>query len=181
MKHRKLLKRIEVRVIVLSLPPITLSFRSHFRLLLSYWWSSCVGHPSQMESNRCRVWEFFNLLSILSSSRIWVSDEDSLMWWLDPSGSFSLKSFYVWNYQSDSCTVVNLAIQSSKALPWAISFLWTTGLGRIIIQDISRKKWRMIASACPLCLQAFEDVDHLLIHCPFSSVVWSFVLDRFGF
>lgn len=37
-----------------------------------------------------------------------------------------------------------------------------------------------MVSACPFCLQALEESNHLLIHCSFSSVVWNSVLDKFG-
>lgn len=121
--------------------------------------------------------DFSNLLLILNSIRICLLEEDSQLWLPDSSGCFSFKSFYVWNNHSNSRALVNPAIWSSKALPWASSFLWTMGLGKI---DNLHKRGRTLASACSFFFKAPKDVDHLLIHCTFSSAVWNSVLDHFS-
>lgn len=122
--------------------------------------------------------DFSALLHIISAYWIRTSIEDSLVWWPDPTGCFSIKSFNKWYNRVTTTAIVNPEIWNSKAPPRAICFLWTAGMGKILTQDNLCKRGRIIVSAYPLCLQASEETNHFLIHCPFSYAVWVSVLQK---
>lgn len=116
--------------------------------------------------------EFSDLFQIISFYwiRLWWGLSCVVSWLV---GCFSLKSFYTLSNQVAYFAIVNPDIWTSKALPQAISFLWTTRLGKILTQDNLLKRGRILVSVCPFCLQDSEETYHLPIHCPFSSTVWN--------
>lgn len=66
--------------------------------------------------------------------------------------------------------LVDLVIWSFKALP-----CW----GKILDQNNIHNRWKVLFGACPFCFQALKNVRTFLIHCPFSSLVWSSSLSLF--
>lgn len=129
---------------------------------------------------RRNLYDTTDLLQSLASTIINPNLEDCIVWWPDKSGLFSIKSFYTWSSTSSGTATVNPKIWSSKAPQRPISFVWTAALGKILTQDNLEKRGRIMASACPLCLQVSEESNHLLLHCPSSSKVWCLVLDQFS-
>ena len=59
-------------------------------------------------------------------------------------------------------------------------FLWTAAWGGILmINNMVKKGWPLVNWCC-LCHCKGETVDHLLIHCELSHVLWSEVFLVFG-
>ena len=52
--------------------------------------------------------------------------------------------------------------------------------GRILTLDNLRKRKNWGFNRCCICKNDWELVDHLLIHCPFASDLWSFVFSLYG-
>ena len=59
-------------------------------------------------------------------------------------------------------------------------FVWMAALGRILTNDSLRKRWLVIIDWCCGCKRAGESTNHLLLHCPIDSKVWSMVFTLFG-
>ncbi|CAN0884339.1 LINE-1 retrotransposable element ORF2 protein [Linum grandiflorum] len=57
---------------------------------------------------------------------------------------------------------------------------WMASLNAIATIDNLRKRGMMVPNRCSLCCMAEESVGHLLLHCPFSSKVWSFFAQTIG-
>lgn len=59
-------------------------------------------------------------------------------------------------------------------------FVWMAALGRILTNDSLRKRWLVIIDWCCGCKRAGESTNHLLLHCPIDSKMWSMVFTLFG-
>ena len=68
----------------------------------------------------------------------------------------------------------------SKALPRVTFFGWTAALGKILIIDHLRKTKIRITDFCCMCKCKGESVDHIFLHFPIASDLWSMILDLFG-
>ena len=68
----------------------------------------------------------------------------------------------------------------SKAPLRAAFFVWTAGLGNILTIDNLRKRKVKIIDWCYMCKCNGESVDHLMLHCPIISDLWSMIFSLFG-
>jgi hypothetical protein len=59
-------------------------------------------------------------------------------------------------------------------------FVWTAEWSRILTCDNLRWQGMVMVRWCCLCKCSGETVDHLLLHCPSSCQIWSFVFKLFG-
>ena len=53
---------------------------------------------------------------------------------------------------------------------WIVAYGWTLTLDNLMI------KGRHLANRCCMCCYDGELVDHLLLHCPITHSLWSFML-----
>jgi hypothetical protein len=60
-------------------------------------------------------------------------------------------------------------------------FTWMTALDKILMIDNLRRQGLTLVNWCCLCKKSEETVNHLLIHCEFTSELWHLVLSLFGF
>jgi hypothetical protein len=60
-------------------------------------------------------------------------------------------------------------------------FTWMTALDKILMIDNLRRQGLTLVNWCCLCKKSEETVNHLLIHCEFTSELWHLVLGLFGF
>ena len=59
-------------------------------------------------------------------------------------------------------------------------FLWTAAHGRILTLDNLMLRGCSLATWCCMCCCDGESVDHLLLHCPVTHSLWTFMLQAFG-
>ena len=59
-------------------------------------------------------------------------------------------------------------------------FLWTTAHSRILTLDNLMLKGHHLANGCYMCCYDGESVGHLLLHCPVTHSLWTFMLQAFG-
>ena len=59
-------------------------------------------------------------------------------------------------------------------------FLWIAAHDRILTLDNLMLKGHPLASWCCMCCCDGESVDHLLLRCPITHSLWSFMLQAFG-
>jgi ribonuclease HI len=57
-------------------------------------------------------------------------------------------------------------------------FIWLAGKEKLLSWDMLRRRGWEGPSYCSLCRKATEDINHLLVHCPFTQMVWSRVLSH---
>ena len=51
-------------------------------------------------------------------------------------------------------------------------FFWILLQNKILTLDNLKKRGFFIVNHCVLCKNDEESVDHIMLHCPFSSMVW---------
>lgn len=59
-------------------------------------------------------------------------------------------------------------------------FTWMTDKGKILTIDILRKRNFCIADWCCICKVNGESLDHLLLHCGYTQILWSLVFCLFS-
>ena len=59
-------------------------------------------------------------------------------------------------------------------------FAWEASWGKVLTLDDLKKKGRALANKCFLCGKEEETVDHLLVHCPHTRVIWELLLAIVG-
>ena len=106
--------------------------------------------------------------------------DDVMIWQLNRSGTFHVRSFYKsllkapfvsFPWQSNWCVKV----------PKRVSFfLWTAARGGILPIENLVKKNLPLVNWCCLSRCDEETMDHLLLYCKFASALWSEVLIMFG-
>jgi hypothetical protein len=68
------------------------------------------------------------------------------------------------------------AIWHSKSIPKIDLFTWTLAHNNILTGEILQRKGWAGPHRCPLCQQAEETTNHLLLNCAFSKEVWKLTL-----
>ena len=71
-------------------------------------------------------------------------------------------------------------VWQSKVPPRVAFFSWTAALGKILIIDNLRKRHFVVLEWCYMCKGCGESVNHLLLHCPIASEIWSMIFCLFG-
>ena len=68
--------------------------------------------------------------------------------------------------------------------PWVPSkvdfFAWEASWGRMLTLDNLKRRGRALANRCFLCGEGEETIDHLLIHCSKTRILWELLLAIFG-
>ena len=55
-------------------------------------------------------------------------------------------------------------------MPPKVNIFWW---GKVLTMEQFKKRGFQMASMCPLCGNAEEDLDHLLLHCPLVWGLWA--------
>ena len=67
-----------------------------------------------------------------------------------------------------------------KVPPRVAFFSWSASLGKILTTDNLLKRSIIVLDRCYMSKRCRESVDHLLLHCPIASELWSLVFCLFG-
>lgn len=126
------------------------------------------------------VEDWVSLMNLLEGVFVVGSGKDRRIWDLDSFGHFFVKSFCNSLIRKGESPYVHPKVWKGAAPLKVKVFGWLVGLGKILTID-NLRRWRMlIVNACPLCLSAAESVNHLLLHCRFSSCIWDHFLHLLG-
>jgi len=126
------------------------------------------------------ILEYLQLWDLLQGFELQPEIEDSHIWQFSTSGNFSTKSAY------EAFSIGSIQFNSWEKIwkSWAPSkcrfFLWTVVHKKCWTADRLARKGLNHPAACPLCDQAGETIDHLLVSCVFSRQVWFTVLQGLG-
>ena len=101
---------------------------------------------------------------------------DSLYWRLKGDGKFDTRSYYQEIRGASNSLFPWKGIWKPKIPKCMAVFLWTDAHGRILTLDNLMLKGRPLANWCCMCCRDGESTDHLLLHCPITHSLWSFML-----
>uniref|UniRef100_A0A2N9GN59 Reverse transcriptase domain-containing protein n=1 Tax=Fagus sylvatica TaxID=28930 RepID=A0A2N9GN59_FAGSY len=122
------------------------------------------------------VVDFFQLLASKTPTN---EGPDRLRWKGRKDGVFTSRSFYHALTDRPGVPFPWKGIWAVKAPPRVSFFIWTATWGRILTCDNLMRRGYTMVSRCCLCCSDGETVDHLLLHCPISHVLWSFLFRSF--
>ena len=90
-------------------------------------------------------------------------EQDKLLWNGDLNGHYT-----VW------ANVTLLEGAADKTAPWKLlwNIAWEVWWEKILTTEHLKKRGFQLASRCPLCGKAEENLNHLLIHCPSVWSLW---------
>ena len=133
----------------------------------------------------CRAfqdWEtgIFYDLFVYILSKLLRGGVDTMIWQLNRSGVFDVRSFYISLLAALLVSFPWKSIWCVKVPKSVAFFLWTAARGGLLIVDNLVKKKLPLVNWCCLCRCEEETVDHLLIHCKYAYTLWSEVLRLFG-
>ena len=104
---------------------------------------------------------------------------DTLCWRLKGDGKFDTRSFYLAFQGSPNFLFPWKGVWKPK-IPKRVAFLWTAAQDRILTLDNLTLKGRPLVNRCCMCCCDGESVAHLLLHCPISHTLWTFMIQAFG-
>ncbi|XP_028060510.1 uncharacterized protein LOC114264103 [Camellia sinensis] len=135
-----------------------------------------------------RVWEeeeanrLFNLL--FNAPSLCPTRSNKLKWGADPAAFFTVYQFYNW-IESHLGPIIPVAasIWNNFAPPKVQSFGWLAWLGKIKTSNFLHRIGILLGNAnldCVFCHNEVEIVEHLLLYCPFVSLLWSNIVRWWG-
>lgn len=124
--------------------------------------------------------EYLELWDFLSNFSLQAEVEDVHVWQFSTTGQYTNKSAYEALFIGATSFGPWKQIWKSWAPGKCKFFLWTAALNRIWTADRLARKGLSHPAACPLCDQAEETADHLLVACVFSRQVWFMVLQTYS-
>ena len=105
-----------------------------------------------------------------------TAELDRLLWKWSAAGTYTAQSAYLATFHgSTSCPAWKLTWKSWVP-PRVKFFHWLAQLGRCWTADCLARRGLPHPPRCPLCDQAPESIQHLMLECPFSKQVWHEIL-----
>ena len=130
-------------------------------------------------SRSVQDWELDSLggfMDLIYSSSMLGKRDDKMCWKPNKSRGFEVLGYYRHLYPSNS-----IHFPWKSMIPPRVAFFsWSAVLGRILTRDNLFRRGISMIDGDVMCKHNGEDVDHLLLHCPIVSKMWSLVFCLFG-
>ena len=115
-------------------------------------------------------------ISTIQNKRILSLVKDNLVWKRSSGGLFTVRSYFD-ILEGDSNTFAPTKMLWNSNVPSKMSFFaWKVWWEKSANHESVEEKGLPLASRCPLCGKAEEDVHHLLIHCTKIWELWGHLL-----
>ncbi|RVW34286.1 putative ribonuclease H protein [Vitis vinifera] len=171
--------------------PLCESFPSLFSMSMSKnAWVSEVWNPvgdgsgwTPLFARAFNDWEIDlveRLLQKIQAFRVQREEEDKMIWTASKNGAFSVRSLYSMMEQGGLSLFPSERIWRARVPPKVAFFAWEASWGKILTQEQLQRRGFSLANRCFLCLSEEETVDHLLLHCVKTRVLWNLLFSLFG-
>ena len=111
------------------------------------------------------------------------SAEMWMIWCFGPetkSGKFLVKSLYLALEAGCPSLFPSSCIWNVWVQPKISFFAWEATWGKALTPDLIQKRGWALANRCFMCLEKEETIDHLLLHCTKTRVLWDLLFNLFG-
>ncbi|XP_075099232.1 uncharacterized protein LOC142176070 [Nicotiana tabacum] len=130
-------------------------------------------------------WEFDDFVTLLGSlhtSSTITLGRDKLRWGSSRSGAYSIRaSFQALSSRKEMIDQWPWKLIWRTKMPPKISvFCWITLNGACLTHDNLIRRGFQLASRCYMCQSNSETINHLFLHCPVATDIWSMFLSLFG-
>ena len=119
-------------------------------------------------------------LQKIQAFRVCRDVKDRVIWINSKCGTFSVKSFYSILEPGDSPLLPSGSIWRASVSPKVTFFAWEASWEKVLTLDQLQRKGHFLENRCFLCLSEVETVDHLLLHCVKTRVLWNLLFSLFG-
>lgn len=139
-------------------------------------WPLDLGPDLQHEE----LLEYLVLWEMTSTVELQPEVEDVVRWAWDASGCYSVRTAYASRFAGREHDPGATFTWQSRAPLRCKLFSWLTLRNRCWTSDRLATRGLPHQQACPMCDQAEESMDHLLVRCPFARSVWFEVFEACG-
>jgi hypothetical protein len=119
--------------------------------------------------------QFIDLWTLISNISLVLEQEDDIVWKLTPDGQYSAKSAYELQFMGATLSSMDKTVWKVWAPPKVKFFAWLANQNRIWTADRLTKRGWPNCGLCPLCKQCTETIDHLLVHCRYTTRLWGLI------
>jgi hypothetical protein len=119
--------------------------------------------------------QFIDLWTLISNINLVPEQDDDIVWKLTPDGQYSLKSAYELQFMGATLSSMDKTVWKAWAPPKVKFFAWLANQNRIWTADRLTKRGWPNCGLCPLCKQCTETIDHLLVHCRYTTRLWGLI------
>ena len=116
----------------------------------------------------------------IQAFRVQREEEDRVFWTTSKCGAFSVKSLYAMLELGDFPLFPSGSIWRASVPPKLTFFAWEASWGKVLTLEQLQRRGYSLANKCFLCLSEVETVDHLLLHCVKTWVLWNLLFSLFG-
>ena len=107
-------------------------------------------------------------------------EEDRVIWIASRCGTFTVKSLYFILEHRDSPLFPSGSIWRASVPPKVAFFVWDAFWDKVLTLKQLQRRGHSLTNRCFLCLSEVETVDHLLLHCAKTRVLWNLLFFLFG-
>jgi len=124
--------------------------------------------------------EYLHLWDILSAVTLQSQEEDKHIWKFSANAQYSAKSAYESFFIGATSFGPWERIWKSWAPPKCRFFLWLVAHNRCWTADRLQRRGLPRPACCPLCDQAQETINHILVGCAFAREFWFHLFRKVG-
>ena len=120
------------------------------------------------------------LLQKIQAFKVHRDAEDRVIWIISRYGTFSVKSLYSILEPEVSPLFPSGSIWRSSVPPKIAFFAWEASWGKVLTLNQLQRREHLLVNRCFLCLSKVGTIDHLLLHCAKTRVLWNHFFSLFG-
>ncbi|RVW94166.1 hypothetical protein CK203_038228 [Vitis vinifera] len=145
-----------------------------------FWTGQTVWRCATLAFNDWEIELVEHFLHKIQVFRVQREEEDKVVWTTPKYGTFSIKSLYSILEPGGSSLFPSDSIWRVSVPPKVAFFAWEASWGKVLTLEQLQRREYSLANKCFLCLSKVGTMDHLLLHCVKTWVLWNLLFSLFG-